>query len=554
MPELAARSPPGTRTCRPADRGDPTTRPAAPHLNGSRGPSVQRWSRIGAHTWQSPGEPSSRPRAPKAREHGPCSPTAPPSAPATSSAPAASDRDGDLMRTRHLLIGATVVALATAGATLGWHPAFSQTTSDRAGRPAAPAAAPVWTGTWAASAQQNGDTFNGQTLRQVVHTSISGTAARVRLSNVFGSQPVTISNVHLARRTTGSSVDAASDRVVTFAGSTSVTIPAGQIQASDPVAFTVDALSDVAISFYLPQPTGPATAHNLSLQVNYLASGNVAGNATLSNTQDRGSYYFLAGLDVQNAAAEGSVVTLGASITDGIDSPGNANRRWPNDLAVRLNQAGRSIGVLNHGISGNGLLGGAGPTAPARFDRDVLSQPNVKWVIFSDDPINDLGANPNAGPQIITAMSQAIANAVDLNLFGPGVGPPPVITLRAHANGMLVTAENGGAAPLIANRTVIGFWEQFDQIDLGAGRIALRAHANNLLVTASSNGTGPLIASSTTIGTAETFDLIHNSDGSIGLRATVNGRYVCAEQAGAQPLIANRDWVQSWESFDLIRS
>src|SRR6266545_3918997 len=353
MPELAARSPPGTRTCRPADRGDPTTRPAAPHLNGSRGPSVQRWSRIGAHTWQSPGEPSSRPRAPKAREHGPCSPTAPPSAPATSSAPAASDRDGDLMRTRHLLIGPT--------------------------------------------------------LRQVVHTSISGTAARVRLSNVFGSQPVTISNVHLARRTTGSSVDAASDRVVTFAGSTSVTIPAGQIQASDPVAFTVDALSDVAISFYLPQPTGPATAHSLSLQVNYLASGNVAGNATLSNTQDRGSYYFLAGLDVQNAAAEGSVVTLGASITDGIDSPGNANRRWPNDLAVRLNQAGRSIGVLNHGISGNGLLGGAGPTAPARFDRDVLSQPNVKWVIFSDDPINDLGANPNAGPQIITAMSQLIA-------------------------------------------------------------------------------------------------------------------------------------------------
>ncbi len=544
------------------------------------------------------------------------------------------------MRTRHVVLGSTVVALAIASATTVWRPAFSQTTLDRTARPAAPAAAPVsWTGTWAASPQQNGDTFNGQTLRQIVHTSMSGTAARIRLSNVFGSQPVTISSVHLARRTTGASVDAASDRIVTFGGSTSVTIPAGQIQASDPVAFTVNALSDVAISFYLPRPTGPATAHNLSLQVNYLANGNVAGDATLSNTQDRWSYYFLASLDVQNGAAEGSVATLGASITDGIDSPGNTNRRWPNDLAVRLNQAGRTIGVLNQGISGNGLLGGAGPTAPARFDRDVLSQPNVKWVIFSDDPINDLGARPDAGQQIIAATSQlisrahqagvkflcstltpfegsgawtpageqgraaynafvrnpgsgcdgivdqdtathdpahptrflpgldagdhlhpnqaglqAIANAVDLNLFGRGGGRPPVITLRAHANGMLVTAENAGAAPLIANRTAIGFWEQFDQIDLGSGRIALRAHANNLLVTAANNGTGPLIAGSTTIGRAETFDLIHNTDGSIGLRATVNGRYVCAERAGAQPLIANRDWIRSWESFDLIRS
>ncbi len=545
------------------------------------------------------------------------------------------------MRTRHVLIGSTVAALAIVAAASLWHPAFSQTTP-----PPGAAAAPVpWTGTWSASPQGSGNTFNGQTLRQIVHTSISGTAARIQLSNAFGSQPVTISDVHIARRTSGSSIDAGSDRKVTFGGAASVTIPVGGTAVSDGASFTVDALADVAVSFFLPQQTGDATAHsNYGVQTNYFASGDVAGNATLADPQNMGDYFFLANLDVQNAAAEGAVVALGASITDGYGTTPDANRRWTNDLAVRLHQAGRTIGVLNQGISGNGMLGGAGPTAPDRFERDVLSQPNVKWVVFSDDPINDLGANSNAGPQDITAASgliarahskgikflcsiltpfegtggwnptaeagraayndfvrssssgcdgtvdqdtathdpahptrflpslhngddwvhpneaglQAIANAVDLNLFGApgGATPSPsgVISLRAHANGQLVTAESAGAAPLIANRTAVGPWEQFDQIDLGNGRVALRAHANNRYVSAAGNGGSPLIASGATIGPAETFDLIHNADGSVGLRATVNNKVVCAEKAGAAPLVANRDWVRSWESFDLIRA
>jgi lysophospholipase L1-like esterase len=275
-------------------------------------------------------------------------------------------------------------------------------------------AAGTWTGTWAASPQNSGTTFNQQTIRQIVRTSIGGSAARIQLSNRFGDRPLVVSEVHVARRTSGSSVDLSTDRRVTFGGQTSVTIPTGGLAASDSVAFTVPTGADVVVSIYLPQPTGPATYHQSGLQTNYLAAGNQSANATLTGAQTNGSYYFLANLDVQNPAAEGAVVTLGASITDGIGSGSDVNRRWPNRLATNLTNAGRTIGVLNQGISGNKLLqDGAGQSALNRFDRDVLNQPGVRWVIFSDDPINDLGAGSGrpSSDQLITGLRQLIDRA-----------------------------------------------------------------------------------------------------------------------------------------------
>jgi lysophospholipase L1-like esterase len=275
------------------------------------------------------------------------------------------------------------------------------------------AQAPTWTGTWAVSPQSSGTTFNGQTLRQIVHTSISGSAARLQLSNVFGNQAVQIRDVHIAQRTSGSSIATTTDRVVTFGGQSQTTIAAGGLAVSDAIDFAVSALSDVAISVYLPQFTGPATSHQQGTQTNYIAAGDVSGNATLSGAGTTGSYFFLANLDVQNAASNGAVATLGASITDGVASSQDDNRRWPNDLAVRLASAGVVVGVLNQGISGNRLLSdGAGQSAANRFDRDVLAQPGVRWVIFSDDPINDLGSgNPPTGAQLITAITQLIDRA-----------------------------------------------------------------------------------------------------------------------------------------------
>lgn len=511
-------------------------------------------------------------------------------------------------------------------------------TADRTVDTASEAVAPAWTGTWSVSPQSSGTTFNNQTLRQIVHTSISGTAARIQISNVFGSQPLVVKSVHIAQQSSGSSITAGTDHAITFGGQGSITVAVGAVAVSDSIPIALSSLTNYAVSFYLPQATGPATSHQQGTQTNYVASGDVAGNGTLPGASTNGSYYFLVNLDVQNSASIGAVATLGASITDGVASSQDSNRRWPNDLAVRLANSGRTVGVLNQGISGNQLLSdGAGQSALHRMSRDVLGQPGVKWVIFSDDPINDLGSgNRPTGAQLIAGLQQlittahqaglkflcstltpfqgsggwstqgetargqinafirgsnsgcdgiidqdtathdpanptmylpaydagdhlhpneaglqAIANAVDLNLFSTTTATP-VVSFRAHANGMYVTAENAGDSALIANRTAIGGWEQFDELDQGGGNIALRAHANGKYVTAESSGASSLIANRTAVGLWETFQLIQNGDGSVSLRAAVNNEYVTAESAGAKPLIANRTAIGPWEEFDLL--
>jgi lysophospholipase L1-like esterase len=274
----------------------------------------------------------------------------------------------------------------------------------------------LWTGTWAASPMRDdaGKGFNRQTLRQIVHTSAGGHMARIHISNLFGTQPLTVADVHIAQRSRGSSIVAATDRKVQFGGFFSVTVQPGTEAISDSVDFQTPRQADVAISIYLPNPIGLVTYHPSGFQTNYIADGDISGSTSISPIKTTQSYYFLVNLDVQDQAARGSVVTLGASITDGYASTADANRRWPNDLAQRLVDAGLNIGVLNQGIGGNRLLAaGAGDSAETRFDRDVLSQPGVRWVIFSDDPINDLGSTvpPPTGDLLIAGIERLIARA-----------------------------------------------------------------------------------------------------------------------------------------------
>jgi type 1 glutamine amidotransferase len=127
---------------------------------------------------------------------------------------------------------------------------------------------------------------------------------------------------------------------------------------------------------------------------------------------------------------------------------------------------------------------------------------------------------------------------------------PTGAAVRARVNNRYVAAENSGAAALIANRTAIGLWEQFDVVDLGGGNVALKARVNGQYVSANNGNT--LIANRTTVGTWETFARVTNSDGSVSLRVQANGMYVCAENAGANPLVANRAAVGAWEKFDLV--
>jgi lysophospholipase L1-like esterase len=276
-------------------------------------------------------------------------------------------------------------------------------------------AAGAWVGTWAVAVQSGGRGFERQTLRQIVHASIGGAGARVRLSNQFGTAPLTVGDVHVARHAGNGTVVPATDRPVTFAGAATVTIPAGSSAVSDAVAFAVPPGGDVAVSAYLPTATGAATHHDLGNRDNYVAAGDQSAAASISGAQRTSGYFFLAGLDVRNPAAAGAVVTLGASITDGLGSSHGADRRWPDLLAKRLRDSGRTVGVLNTGISGNRLIAdGAGESALRRFERDVLAQPGVRWVIFSDDPLNDLGdADPPAGAELIDALKQLIARSHD---------------------------------------------------------------------------------------------------------------------------------------------
>ncbi|MBB4691150.1 SGNH/GDSL hydrolase family protein [Paractinoplanes abujensis] len=285
------------------------------------------------------------------------------------------------------------------------------------GAGASPAETP-WTGSWAVAVQNGGRGFERQTVRQILRTSIGGDTVRVRLSNEFGSDPLTVSAVHLAQHLQANTVDASTNAQVTFNGNDSVTVEAGQTAVSDPVQFALPAGADIAVTAYVPERIGSVTQHAFANRHNYVAAGNQATRATLSGAQTFDNYAFLAGVDVQNPESEGAVVTLGASITDGYDSTFGENRRWPDQLARRLIAANRNVGVLNAGISGNMLLkDGAGQSAVNRFDRDVLAQTGVKWVVFSDAAINDLGdSNPPGGEQLIQGLQQLIQRSHDAGI------------------------------------------------------------------------------------------------------------------------------------------
>jgi len=257
----------------------------------------------------------------------------------------------------------------------------------------------AWVGTWATSPMEaNGGyamkPFALTTLRQIVHISNGGDQVRIRLTNAYGTDSLAIADVHVAVSAGGSSIKEGTDHAVTFGGASSVRLAPGAEIYSDAVPLAVAPLSDLAISFFLPnQVMRTETYHQLGLQTNYLANGDQAPAATLSDATKLTSWYFLDGVDVPAVAGSRAVVTVGDSITDGALSTPDTNQRWPDLLAARLKQEHglENVAVLNQGISGNRVLNeGAGPSAVSRLDRDVLAQNGVKYVIVLES-INDIG-------------------------------------------------------------------------------------------------------------------------------------------------------------------
>lgn len=271
-----------------------------------------------------------------------------------------------------------------------------------------------WVGSWAAAQQlpepQNSlapDDLRDATLRQIVHLSIGGSQLRVRLSNAFGTAPLEITSVHIARPVSASTsrIDAASDKALTFSGATRVVVPAGAEYVSDPASFPARALSDLAITLHISRPPSQQTGHPGSRATSYLAHGDLVAAPELSGAKRADHWYWISGVDVAVSHLASSLVILGDSITDGHGATLNENNRWPDVLARRLQgtPAARMIGVLNEGLGGNRLLlDGLGPNALARFDRDVLAQTGVRYLIVLEG-VNDLGMLTHAGDAPLSA-------------------------------------------------------------------------------------------------------------------------------------------------------
>ena len=232
------------------------------------------------------------------------------------------------------------------------------------------------------------------TLREIVHVTIGGPVLRVIFTNEFGAEPLTIGAAHVAISQGGSTINLVSAAGLTFGGHTSVIIPPGALVVSDPAAVEVPAASDLAISLFLPAQTiTHLSQHGSANQTSYTAPGNVVGAKTLDGPAEIHSWPFIKGVDVKVPAQDAAVVAFGDSITDGAFAALNQNARWPDELARRLLADKRTAGlsVLNEGIGGNRILhDNTGPSALARFDRDVIAQAGVKYLIILE-AINDIG-------------------------------------------------------------------------------------------------------------------------------------------------------------------
>jgi lysophospholipase L1-like esterase len=307
-----------------------------------------------------------------------------------------------------------------------------------------------WVGTWAAApyAQANpkGAFAEDTTLRQIVHVSVGGSVIRLVLTNEFGKADLKIGGVTVARPTPSVKVREAtpfdsgmrpdgriqpgSAIAVRFGGRLDITIAPGAVAVSDPVAVQLSALSDLAVTLFIPgQTIETISLHAFADQTNFVAAGNQLNGLELESAHMTSSWQFLKGIDVRGKA-QGAIVCFGDSITDGAPSSLNANHRYPDILAARLqaNEATAKLGVLNVGIGGNSVLHDTtftGPNALARFDRDVIAQAGVRYVILLEG-INDIGRVP--APQ----QPSDVITADDL------IGAYKQMIVRAHTHGIKI--------------------------------------------------------------------------------------------------------------------
>jgi lysophospholipase L1-like esterase len=250
----------------------------------------------------------------------------------------------------------------------------------------------------------------------IVHTSIGGKRVRIQVSNAHGTGPLTVGAAHIALRSKGSAIIQESDRPLTFSGNPSISIPPGAPAVSDPIDFPVPQHGDLVITLFIAGDLTPPTVHLTGLHTTYISKpGDFSTAAEIADATTTQNWYWISSVDVLASDRTYAVVAFGDSITDGATSTPDTDRSWPSQLAERLASQKR-LAMVNHGISGNRVLAdGAGISALARFDRDVIAQPGAKWVIILEG-INDIGMSvmldmPLSAGDIIAAHKQMIERA-----------------------------------------------------------------------------------------------------------------------------------------------
>lgn len=311
--------------------------------------------------------------------------------------------------------------------------------------------------TWGPAMVSGGQTFTERTIRMVVHNNTSGAGLRIRLSNLRSTTALSVGAVTVAVQSSGATAAAGTTHAVTFGRSATPTVPAGQELTSDVIAMPVVAEQNLLVSVYLPGTTGASTYHHDAHQTSYLSaagSGNHAAEEAAANfTTTTANWFYVAGLDVVSPTADGTVVAIGDSITDGSVTPDNTNQRWPDYLARRLQaeSGGQRLGVVDAGIGGNRVVTDSpsvpqGIAAVTRFSHDVLTWPAVKNAIVLEG-INDINTTSVTADQITAGYQTMIdqAHQAGVRIIGGTILPNSTQTaakaaIRAQVNQWIRTS------------------------------------------------------------------------------------------------------------------
>ncbi|TDV55010.1 SGNH/GDSL hydrolase family protein [Actinophytocola oryzae] len=348
------------------------------------------------------------------------------------------------MRGKRFVVGLTGVLAVAVGLTV------QSVEAPAAGNPVA---AGQWVNTWTSMPQltepgnmppvpftQDGLVMADSTLRQTVRVTVGGPNLRLRFSNAFGGAALPITAVTVAKPAGGragvSAIEPGSVRPVTFNGRAATTIPVGAQMVSDPLPVRVAPMTNLTVTLYLAagQASNSITSHPGSRTTSYLLAGNHTADPDLPGATPTDHWYFLSGVEVFAGRGTAGAVMLGDSLTDGRGSTTNGNDRWPDQLLDRL-QGDRhtaDVAILNQAAGGNRVLNDIlGPSALARFDRDVLATSGVEWLLVFEG-INDIGtaaAAPEAQQQVaadlIAAFQQFVtrAHAQGIEVYGATLLP-----------------------------------------------------------------------------------------------------------------------------------